>query len=131
MYRGALAAFSVCGLLGAAACSDEPAAQTADSSLPHGNGICIQTQFVDHTDIPDDRTIIFHMKGGVMWKNTLPFSCSSLRSEGGFAYVNSIPEICSNQQTIQVLRSGILCELGQFTPYMPPGSPGAVGETPK
>ena len=121
MHRGASAALLACGLLSVSACSDEP--QPAAEPRVSGNGICIQTQFVDHTEIPDDRTIIFHMKGGIVWKNTLPFPCSSLKFEGGFVYVNSIPEVCSNQQTIQVLRSGIYCELGQFTPVPPPGMP--------
>lgn len=118
MYRWGLAVFVACGFLAASACSDEPPPPTAEANSG-GNGICVQTQFIDHTDVLDDSTIIFHMKGGIAWKNTLRFACTSLKNEGGFAFVTDFPEVCSNGQTIRVLRSGILCELGQFTPYTP------------
>src|SRR5579862_3599888 len=120
MYRGLLVALMASGLLVIPACSDDEPPPTTASNLSGGNGICIQTDFIDHTDIQDDKTIIFHMKGGIAYKNNLQFACTSLKNEGGFAYVTDFPEICSNAETIRVLRSGILCELGQFTPYTPP-----------
>ena len=123
-YRRVFKALLASGLMAAAACSDDPA-PVADTNPTGGNGICIQTEFIDHTDIPDDSTILFRMKGGLTWKNSLRFACPSLKSEGGFAYVTDFTEICSNAQTIRVLRSGILCELGQFTAYAPPLPPGA------
>ena len=128
MYRVALAALSLGGLLMASACSDDtpPATETSDSDAQ--KGICIPTDFIDHSDVVDDQTIIFHMKGGIAWRNTLRFSCTSLKNEGGFAFVTDFPEVCANAQTIRVLRSGILCELGQFTPYTPPpAAPTAAG----
>lgn len=129
-YRRGFTIVLACGLLSAAACSDEPA-PVADANPSGGNGVCIQTDFIDHTEIPDDSTILFYMKGGPVWKNSLHFSCTSLKNEGGFAYVTNFPEVCSNAQTIRVVRSGILCELGQFTPYTPPPALGAPSATPK
>lgn len=95
-------------------CADDPA--PVDTGAP-GNGVCLQVTAIDHTEIKDDNTILFFMKGGKAWKNTLTFQCPSLKIEDGFAYQTDLPEICSNMQTIRVLRSGNFCELGQFTPY--------------
>jgi hypothetical protein len=115
----------------ASACSDDEAPPTTASNISGGNGICIRTDFIDHTDIPDDKTIIFHMKGGIAYRNSLQFACTSLKNEGGFTFITDFPEVCSNAQTIRVLRSGILCELGQFTPYAPPPASAAAAEPAK
>jgi hypothetical protein len=84
------------------------------------NSICLKTYMIDHTRIPDDKTILFAMKDGSMWQNSLPFSCPGLSFEGGFAYTASFDEVCSNAQAIRVLRQNSQCMLGAFTPYSPP-----------
>jgi hypothetical protein len=98
-------------------CSDDPL--PSEGSIPTGNGVCLQTSLIDRTEVPDDNTILFHMKDGKVWKNTLAFACSGLKFEGSFAYTTETPRVCSSQQTIRVLRTGNFCELGQFTPYSP------------
>ncbi len=122
MKHGIAAALGAAGLslaiLALSACSDDEPAPTDATTA--GNGVCIQATAIDHTQIVDDRTILFFMKGGQSWKNTMHFDCPSLKIEDGFAFVTDFSEICSNSQTIRVLRSGSLCELGQFTPYTPP-----------
>lgn len=115
----ALAPILFSGLIGLAGCSGQPTSTAATPSAPTGGSGCIETFRVDHTEIPDDKTILYHMKDGKIWKNTLPFACPSLKNEGGFVYESDFPEICSNERTIRVLRSGIICQLGQFTPYTP------------
>jgi len=100
-----------------AACSDDASTNTA--SNPSGNGVCLKTGDIDHTDILTDSAIVFYLKGEKPYLNTMRFPCPSLKMEGGFAYVTDFPEICSNAQTIRVLRSGNFCELGQFTPFDP------------
>ena len=85
-----------------------------------GKPICIHSRDIDHTEVPDSRTILFYMRGGKIWKNTLMSDCAGLRFEG-FAYAPTPPdEICSNMQTIRVLRQGSVCMMGAFTPYTPP-----------
>jgi len=82
-------------------------------------GVCIDTLRIDHTSVPDKRTILFHMQGGKVWKNTLRQDCPGLRANG-FSYAPTPPhQICSNLQTIRVIRTGSVCMLGAFTPYAP------------
>jgi hypothetical protein len=105
-------------LLGAAAHADSAAAPKA---LP----VCIDPTGIDRTQIVDDGTILFHMKDGKIWRNTLPSKCFGLKIEGGFAYDVHGGEICSSLQTIRVLHEGTVCQLGDFTPYVPPVKPNA------
>ena len=84
------------------------------------NGVCLKTYMIDHTSIPDDKTILFAMKDGSVWQNSLPFSCPGLSFQGGFEYTASFDEVCSNAQAIRVLRQNSQCILGAFTPYSAP-----------
>jgi hypothetical protein len=109
------------GGLALAGCSDDP--DVADASIPKGNGVCLQKSQIDHTEIVNDSAILFYMKTGKPYLNTLRFPCPSLHMEDGFAYETDFPQICSQSQTIHVLRSGNFCELGNFTPFEPPSVP--------
>jgi hypothetical protein len=115
-------------ILALAGCSDDPAPTDTQPAEVAGNGVCLQTSQIDHTDIVNDSAIVFFMKGGKAYMNTMRIPCSSLKMEDGFAYMNDVPEICSASQTIRVLRSGNFCELGQFTPFDPPKLPGAPAQ---
>lgn len=112
--------------LGLAGCTDKPAPAANAQPASGGKEVCLQTYLIDHTEIPDDSTILFYMKGGKIWKNTLPYRCTGLKIEGGFQYTTDINEICSNLETIRVIeqgggpRLGAVCQLGEFTPYTPP-----------
>jgi len=97
----------------AAAAADAPAA------APNPNTVCLWTYQIDHTHYIAPRTILFYMKGGTVWQNTLVNDCNGL-SFNGFAYVTRDGQICSNMQSIIVLRTHQVCLLGQFTPYTPP-----------
>ena len=110
-------------LLALAGCSDDEPAVANDSDAP-GNGVCLTVGQIDHTDIVNDSAIVFFMKDGKAYMNTMRIPCSSLKMEDGFAYTTDTAEVCSNSQTIRVLRSGNFCELGQFTPFTPPKVPG-------
>jgi len=103
-------------------CSDD-AASTDANAVPAGNGVCLPVNQIDRTDILDDSAILFYMKDGKTWLNTMRFPCPSLKIEGGFTYQPDTQEICSNAQTIRVVPSGGLCELGQFTRFTPPPMP--------
>lgn len=103
---------TLAALLGATARA-QPAAETGQRN------ICLYTWQIDHTTVPDSRTILFHMQGGKIWKNTLLNDCTGLKFYG-FVYEPSPPnQICGNMQTIRVLRTGAVCLLGPFTPYTP------------
>ncbi|MDE2185092.1 MAG: hypothetical protein KGJ78_18920, partial [Alphaproteobacteria bacterium] len=82
--------------------------------------VCIRGIDIDHTKVPDSRTILFYMRDGKVWKNTLMNDCAGLKFEG-FIYSPTPPDdICDNMQTIRVLRMGTVCMMGAFTPYTPP-----------
>ncbi len=119
---------TVAAILGLAGCSDDPASTDAQPAEVAGNGVCLQSSQIDRTDIVNDSAIVFFMKDGKAYMNTMRIPCPSLKMEDGFAYLNDVPEICSASQTIRVLRSGNFCELGQFTLFDPPKIPAAPAQ---
>ena len=98
-------------LLGAASAS------TAGSDLPAVTvgPACLEASLVDSTGVIDDRTILFHMRNGTVWKNTLRQSCANLKFRRGFSEVVRSGEICANKQIISVLGTKNTCQLGHFT----------------
>ncbi|MEI9984300.1 MAG: DUF6491 family protein [Aliidongia sp.] len=103
-----------------AGCTGQPdPAKPADQATAQ-NSVCLRTDMIDNTSIPDDSTILFHMKDGKIWKNSLPFNCPGLKNQGGFEFTASFYEVCSNAQAIRVLRQNSQCMLGAFTPYVEP-----------
>jgi hypothetical protein len=83
---------------------------------------CVSTYQIRDTKIIDDRTIDFKMSGGKTLRNTLPYSCPSLKYEERFSYRLSTGQLCS-VDVIRVLNSygghlqeGAACGLGQFQP---------------
>lgn len=78
--------------------------------------VCLRALDVDHTKTPDDHTILFFMKDGKIWSTTLNSDCPELRFNG-FDYGVTPPDnICANMQTIRVLKSGAICEIGSLIP---------------
>ena len=85
---------------------------------------CIDLIRIDRSEVVDDQTILFHMKGGKVWKNTLPYKCPRLGFEKAFSHKTSINRLCSID-TITVLDTtarlpGASCGLGKFEAYTPP-----------
>ena len=80
--------------------------------------VCLNSYYIDHTTVVDAKTILFRMKNGTVWRNTLHTSCSGLLFNG-FAYTLQTLEICDNLQTIHILRTGEVCVLGKFSPELP------------
>ena len=87
--------------------------------------ICLQTINLDHTSVKDAQTILFYMKNGDVFQNSLRNACPGLKFHGFVTDIRGgIGEICSNQQTIKVLVTREVCMLGEFTPYKaPPKAP--------
>ena len=101
----------------AVASSMTPFADLAEAAPP-GN-VCIRTLDIDHTKTPDNRTIMFYMKDGKVWSSTLTSYCPELRFNG-FVYGPTPPDnICGNMQTIRVIRTGAICEMGPLVPATP------------
>jgi hypothetical protein len=76
--------------------------------------VCLQLSSIEHTEVVDDRTILFHMRDGSHYRNVLPARCPGLKFEDGFSYATSIDQLCSNVEIIRVLRRGTSCGLGAF-----------------
>ena len=110
-------------ILALAGCSDDAAPTDAQPAETAGNGVCLPTAQIDHTEIVNESAIVFFMKDGKAYMNTMRIPCPSLKMEEGFLYETDVAEICSNSQTIRVKNSGNFCELGQFTSFQPPKVP--------
>ena len=91
------------------------------AATPEGKAIsCVPIQSIRDTRVHGDSIIDFHMTGGKVYRNTLPYSCPSLGFEERFLYKTSTSELCS-VDVITVLQSpglsqGASCGLGQFQP---------------
>jgi len=75
---------------------------------------CIYTYDIDYTDVPDEGTIIFHMKGGTVWTNKLPRRCPNIRFNGFSYVVRGNDQLCGQFDAVRVLKSGSVCQLGEF-----------------
>ncbi len=117
-----LATLAVATTAGAFGPAERRAKQLAEYS-PVGEAVsCIDTNRIDSTNVVANNVIDFKMRGGKVFRNTLPYSCSGLAMEDRFSYRTSISRLC-NVDTIRVLHSygggleeGVGCGLGKFQP---------------
>jgi hypothetical protein len=78
---------------------------------------CISAIRIDRTEVVDDSTILFHMLGHEVYRNTLPQRCVGLRLDPqGFTYspTDNSDALCSNLVTIRLNSYGSVCMLGAF-----------------
>jgi hypothetical protein len=79
---------------------------------------CIRLAEIDESRVRNDSTIDFYMKGGKVYRNRLPNSCSQLGFEERFSYKTSIQELCSSDIITVLTGPGIgqgpSCGLGEF-----------------
>ena len=94
--------------------SSLPALSPAPAPSPAN--VCINVRDIQRTEIPDDRTIIFHMRDGKVWSNRLKTVCPMLTVSPFTQVLHSGDLVCSNQQFIHVNLTGDDCVLGEFTP---------------
>ena len=81
---------------------------------------CIPVQRVDRTEVLDNRSIVFHMRGRDAFLNQLERDCPGLDREKRFMYEVRSAQLC-NVDTISVLEDwgvgvarGFTCPLGPF-----------------
>ena len=78
---------------------------------------CVTTHSLRSTAVLDDQTILFQLRDGSVWKNTLDFSCPSLGFNESFSYESHGSQLC-DLDTIKVFEpfgiSGASCGLGKF-----------------
>ena len=117
-----IATLAVATTAGAFGPAERRAKQLA-AYTPVGEAVsCIDTSRIDSTNIVADNVIDFKMRGGKVFRNTLPHSCPSLKSQDAFSYRTSIGRLC-NVDIIRVLDNyggrideGVACGLGKFQP---------------
>lgn len=81
--------------------------------------VCLPSIDINHTKVPNAHTVLFFMKDGKVWRGTLRSDCPDLVFNG-FEYAPTPREsICANMQTIRVLKSGAICEIGPLVPAQP------------
>jgi len=106
-------------LIGAALAALVSGPALAQTSTTMGNTTCLKTVLVDHTDVKDASTIMFTMKDGEVWKNSLNTPCTTL-PHNGYIYSPTVPDsICGNLQRIKVIQTGEVCQLGGFSSATP------------
>ena len=98
------------------------AAQPAPGQPTSGQKVCLNNQDVLSTTSTDGKTMVFKMRNGTTYINHLRGPCPGLRFNGFAWELRGINDICENQQTLRVLRSGEVCMLGKFDPPLPPGA---------
>ena len=83
---------------------------------------CISLTRVDNTEIVDENTILFYMRGNEIYRNVLPHRCPGLRAGETFMYRVTTSQLC-NVDVITVLdrigagfMPGASCGLGKFQP---------------
>lgn len=106
-------------LVAATAVSVTPIAAQAQYGQNDGQNVCLKTYFIDSTHVVDAKTILFRMKDGTVYRNDLAHACTGLKWDG-FVYVLHYDELCSSDhQSICILRSHEVCQLGGFTKVAP------------
>lgn len=106
--------------------ADAAGAADADGAVADALGRnptrCIATTRLDRTEVIDDETVLFFMRGGDIYRNRLTRSCPGLEREQRFTYRVYGNQLC-RIDTITVLESrafgltdGFTCALGDFQP---------------
>lgn len=115
-------AIAVSGFAIAYAKDKKPEAQVRAVGQPKS---CVNLRNIRSTKIIDSRTIEFKMAGGKTYRNTMPYSCPSLKFEERFSYRTSQNSLC-NVDIIHVLHNyggglqqGAGCGLGKFQQVEP------------
>lgn len=87
-------------------------AQTATPAVPN----CLATHSIDHTKVVNTSTVLFYMRGGTTWQNTLSAPCSGLTAHS-FSLIGRNQQLCAKARGISVTATHQLCQLGNFSVY--------------
>jgi hypothetical protein len=96
-------------------CSAPQTMEVAATPGSPGSNVCLNVQDIRNTETPNDRTIVFYMRNGMVWRNTLKSVCPML-SVSPYTQKLQTDLVCANRQFIHVTMTGIDCVLGDFTP---------------
>jgi hypothetical protein len=79
---------------------------------------CIVVSRIDKTDVIDDQTVLFFMRGNKIYRNYLPRKCPGLEVEDRFGYQVRSSRLCKVDLLTVLPRVGIptTCRFGEFLP---------------
>jgi len=89
-------------------------ALTTAAVSPAAAAMCVQSRDILSTNSKDGKLMTFKMRDGRVLVNHLQGTCSDLKFEGFVWVLRGTDDICENQQSLKVLRSGQVCVLGKF-----------------
>ncbi|GAB5488970.1 MAG: hypothetical protein Pars2KO_25400 [Parasphingorhabdus sp.] len=81
---------------------------------------CVRRSRIRSTEVVDNSTIDFKMRGGKIYRNKLPHKCSGLAFEEAFSYRTSTDNLCNVDiirvldQTAGRIEERSACGLGKF-----------------
>lgn len=122
VWRGSRARAALASLaLGTAAAASSGLAWADDEVRD-----CVGLSEIERTEIVDNRTILFRMRDGNVYRNVLRHDCPTLKDRAQFSYRVPTTRLCS-MDLINVLEqrgrglepSGVSCSLGSFEPIDP------------
>jgi len=87
---------------------------TAAAASPAAAKMCVQSRDILSTDSKDGKLMTFKMRDGSVLVNHLHGTCSDLKFEGFTWVLRGNNDICENEQSLKVIRSGQTCLLGKF-----------------
>jgi hypothetical protein len=88
--------------------------------------MCIDTRDIVSSEAKDGgAALLFKMKNGTQWLNTLQGKCPDLIFNG-YVWTIRNPDntVCEREESLRVLQSGQICVLGKFTKVAPAPSRG-------
>jgi hypothetical protein len=88
---------------------------TAGTAARAAPPLCLQAYRIDHTDVPDDGTILFHMRDHSVYRAHMIDRCVGLSLDPrGFTYEPNpgTDEICANLLTITLNTTHQVCLVG-------------------
>jgi hypothetical protein len=86
----------------------------AATAAPAAANMCVQSRDILSTNSKDGKLMTFRMRDGRVLVNHLQGVCSDLKFEGFVWVLHGTEDVCENQQSLRVLRSGQICLLGKF-----------------
>jgi len=89
-------------------------ALTVAAMSPAAAKMCVQSRDIVSANSKDGKLMTFRMRDGRILVNHLQGVCSDLKFQGFSWVVHGTDDVCENEQSLKVLRSGQICVLGKF-----------------
>jgi hypothetical protein len=113
-----ITALGVIAPLFAAEGAADTATQTPDASQAPAP-MCLEVANIRRTNAPDSQHLVFYMRDGKVWENTLPRTCAGLTSNSWTWVVRGPLRVCANTHRLRIFQNNVICAIGDFAPPRP------------